>query len=101
MNIKTIKPVGFAEKTTAVVHEEDTTYNEAGYTYNQAGVTYGGVYGAQEVRPMVSLSKLVRPTILTAKDVGATQGQQQRTLGRGMLIGMLGMTYSEDIIVTG
>jgi hypothetical protein len=40
-----------------------------------------------------------RPSIFSSSDIG-TQFQQ-RTLGLGMLIGMLGMTYPESIIIGG
>lgn len=41
-----------------------------------------------------------KPKVFIARDQGTqhTSGQT-RTLGRGMLIGMLGNTYKDDIIV--
>ena len=85
-------------RTNKAVTTQAYTYNEAGFTYNQA-IQYGGIYGS-DIYPMVSMSREIKPTNMKSGDIGtAFIPDIPRTLGRGMLIGMLGMTYNQDIIV--
>lgn len=91
-NVYQAKTPVLVARTEAELHENGYTYNETGFTYNQAGVTYGGVFGSQDVRPLVSLAQSIHPTIFGAGDFEPTE----RTVGRGMLIGILGLTYAED-----
>lgn len=91
-NAAAIKVSVQIETTESAVHTNGYTYNEAGFSYNQAGITYGGVFGYQDVRPLVSLAQSIYPTIVGAGDFEP----EERTLGRGMLIGMLGLTYPDE-----
>lgn len=94
-NIKVI--IGRTNRTTT---SQGYTYNETGITYNHDGVLYGGLSG-HDIIPMTGKSRDVKPTNMRTGDIDFPFiPAVPRTLGRGMLIGMMGMTYNEDIIVT-
>lgn len=104
-----IKPVMKITRTNAQVSNPGITYDESGVTYDDTNYTYGGVY-EHDIIPLVSQAlnnkpifavnpRNIMPQIIFSGDVSGT-AFQPRTLGRGMLIGMLGMTYSEDQTIT-
>ena len=97
-------------RTNVLVYDQGLTYNQANTTYEQIGIAYGGIYGA-DIQPIIarveanyyqthSRVKNIVPSIVLASDQSG-RSTSERTLGAGMLIGMLGMTYPQDIVVRG
>lgn len=97
-----IKPVVVLAQSNAQVFDQGITYNEPGLTYNQIGIGYGGLYEFDIVpiiarsiqfKPMGNVYSL-QPNIVFGMDYSGTAEQHGTiVLGRGMLIGILGMTY--------
>lgn len=79
-----------AGTTESQVYDPGITYNEAGLTYNEIGYAYGGVYGSQDVRPLVSLAQDIRPSMTRGFDAAGTADGSGNS---GYLVGILGLTY--------
>lgn len=93
-------PVMRVGRTEANIHNPGITYNESGIAYNEVGYAYGGRYG-DDYYPIIARATDISPRIRFGADFSGTVSQHGTvTLGAGMLIGMLGNTYSEDITIT-
>ena len=47
-----------------------------------------------------SMARIIKPLIIFSEDVNSYSLTATRLLGRGMLIGMMGMTYESDITIS-
>lgn len=77
---KNLKPNLIVERTEAQLHESGFTYNESGKTYNDV-FAYGGVYGYQDIKPLVSKADDRTASIVSSNDILGTAGT---VLYRGM-----------------
>lgn len=88
--VKTEKPISFALPTEAQLSNPGITYNEAGVSYNDSRYVYGGLYGAQNVFPLISLVYLEKPRIVNFGDIytpgGTTPVSQNIPLGPGWFL---------------
>ena len=99
IQVRQITSTAISQRTNRLIAEQNYTYNEVGFTYNQSGVQYGGQYN-YDIFPLISQARYIKPTNVLFGDTGITfVSAVSITLGRGMLVGMLGMTYSADIVV--
>lgn len=79
--------------TDAQVENQGYTYNQAGFTYNQIGVMYGGIYQQnQDLAPAFfnDTAMLLNPSISSIIDIYSPFNPD---LNKGMLMGILGLTY--------
>lgn len=96
IRITNVTPKTNLQRTEAAVENPGITYNETGFSYNQAGVAYGGLYG-NDITQIINLAQLQKPRVAIFSEVGGTQiSHGTVVLDRGMLIGILGMTYPES-----
>jgi hypothetical protein len=93
--IRNIAPTMTVGRTNVQIADQGYTYNQAGFTYNQALWQYGGLF-ENDIYPMITRARIEKPSVMIGGDFGAIH-PVPCTLGQGMLVGMLGMTYSEDI----
>lgn len=84
--VKTEKPISFALPTEAQLSNPGITYNEAGVTYNDSRYVYGGLYGAQNVFPLVSLVYLEKPRIVNFGDIYEQGSTQYVSIGPGWFL---------------
>ena len=89
------KPSMKVGNTKQKIYGQGITYNESGKTYNEVGLSYGGLY-EHDIVPVVNWIKDYKPTIFMASDFGTVTQHGTVVLGSGMLIGILGNTYSES-----
>jgi hypothetical protein len=84
--------VGRTEKQ---INTQQYTYDESGIAFD-ANIEYGGVYG-YDFAPMISSAQSIYPSILFGMDFsGTATGHGTIILQQGMLIGILGNTYSQS-----
>ena len=86
-------PIGhaIANHSDAFIQDQGLTYNQAGVTYNDVLYTYGGLYGYQDILPIISLALGPVPHIARGDDIYTTPPPPSGN--SGMLIGMLGILY--------
>jgi hypothetical protein len=93
-------PVVVVGKTNAQLHDQGITYNESGLTYDEVGYAYGGVYG-HDIQKIMSIASNKKPTTIYFTDAGGIQVSHGTVvLEKGMLIGILGLTYAESGTIT-
>lgn len=92
-----IKPTIVIRRTNAAIYDQGITYNETGLTYNEVGYAYGGLY-EHPIAPIIAMNTSVKPRIASLRDYSG-RATIPVTLGRGMLMGVMGLTYPEEITV--
>ena len=91
-----IKPVIRIGRTNVTISNQGYTYNESGFTYNQIGWQYGGKFG-QDITPIVSLSKSVKPKMQVASIKPSLKVNRTNVVinNQGYTYNEAGFTYNE------